>query len=112
MTRRTAHAQRIQQAATDCKDGGADPHEGRIPAKSRDAAADDQRCNGDTDEIGDRADAGSFGRGAFDGLEVEGEVEDVSVETHGQEGGEGGAGADGALGDNARGYGGSAISVR
>lgn len=112
MPRAAAHAQRIQQAATDGEDGGAEPHEGRVPAKGGDAAADDDGGDGDADEVGDGADAGPFGRGAFDGLEVKGQVEDVGVEAHGQEAGEGGAGADGTLGEDARGNRGSAVSVK
>ena len=112
MPRATAHAQRIQQAAADGEDGGADPHEGGVPAKGGDAAADGDGGDGDADEVGDGADAGAFGRGAFDGLEVEGQVEDMGVEAHGQEGREGGAGADGALGQDARGNRGSMFPVR
>ena len=80
--RATVHAQRIQQGGADGEDGGADPHEGRVPAEGGDAAADDNGREGGADEVGDGADAGAFGGGAFDGLEVEGQVEDVGVDTH------------------------------
>ena len=73
----------MQHAAADSKHRGAEPHKRRVPAKRCDAAADDDRSEGDADEVGDGADAGPFGRGPFDGLEVEGQVEDVGVETHG-----------------------------
>ena len=103
--RTTRHAQRIQHSTTDGEDGGSEPHKGRVPAERGDAAADDDGGQRDADEIGDGADAGAFGRGAFDGLEVEGQVVDVRVETHGDEAGESGAGADGALGQDAWGDG-------
>lgn len=70
--------QRFEQAGADRENGCAEPHEGRVPAEGGDEAADDDGGDGDADEVGNGADAGSFGGGAFDGLEVEGEVEDVS----------------------------------
>lgn len=70
--------QRLEQAGADGEDCCAEPHEGRIPAEGGDEAADDDGGEGGADEVGDGADAGAFGGGAFDGLEVEGEIEDVS----------------------------------
>ncbi len=70
--------QRFEQAGADGEDCGAEPHEGRVPAEGGYEAADDDGGDGSADEVGDGADAGAFGGGAFDGLEVEGEIEDVS----------------------------------
>ena len=70
--------ERFEQAGTDGEDRRAEPHKGRVPAEDGDEAADDDGGDGDADEVGDGANARSFGCGAFDGLEVEGEVEDVS----------------------------------
>jgi len=73
----------VEHAGADGKDGAAEPHEGGVPADEGDEAADDDGGDGYADEVGDGADAGFFGGGAFDGLEVEGEVEDVAGESLG-----------------------------
>ena len=65
------HLQRLEQASADGEDGRAEPHKWRIPAEGSNKAADDDGGDGDADEVGDRADAGSFGCSALDGLEVE-----------------------------------------
>lgn len=70
--------QRFEQAGPDGEDCCAKPHEGRVPAEGGDEAAGDDGGEGGANEVGDGADAGSFGGGAFDGLEVEGEIEDVT----------------------------------
>lgn len=70
--------QRLKQTGADGKYRCTEPHEGCVPAKGGDEAADDDGGDGNANEVGDGADAGSFGGGAFDGLEVKGEVEDVS----------------------------------
>ena len=70
--------ERVQQACADGEDGATEPHEGGVPADDGDEGADDDGGAGDADKVGDGADAGFFGRSAFDGLEIEGEVEDVS----------------------------------
>ena len=82
----------VEHATADGEDGATSPGEGDVGAEGGDAAANDDTGEGDADEVGDCADAGAFGGGAFDGLEVEGEVEDVRVEAHAEEGGEEGAG--------------------
>lgn len=86
-----ADFQRVQHAAADGEDGRAGPREGDVGAERGDGAADDDAGERDGDEVGDRADAAAFGCRAFHGLEVEGEVEDVRVEAHAEEGGEEGA---------------------
>lgn len=68
----------FEQSGANGEGRRAEPHEWRVPAEGGDEAADDDGGKGHADKVGDRADAGAFGCGAFDGLEVEGEVEDVS----------------------------------
>ena len=82
----------VEHAAADGEDCAAGPGEGNVGAEGGDAAAYDDAGESDADKVGDCADAGAFGGGAFDGLEVEGEVKDVGVESHAEEGGEQGAG--------------------
>jgi hypothetical protein len=56
----------------DGEDRGAYPGEGDVVADDGYGAADDDGGQGVRNEVGDSADAGAFGCGAFDGLEVEG----------------------------------------
>ena len=86
-----AHAKRGEHAAADGEDGGAKIEERGVEAQLRDQAAYQDGGEGDADEVGDGADAGFFRRGAFHGLEIEGEVVNVRVEAHGEKTGEPGA---------------------
>ncbi len=72
----------IHHACSDGEDDGADDHEGFVDSDEGDGGADGDRGEDDGDEIWDGADAGVDSCGAFDGLEVEWEVEDVCVECH------------------------------
>lgn len=86
--RRGVDLQRVQEARANGEDGGADPGERHVRAQSGDAAADDDRGDCDADQVGNGADAGLFRRRALDRLEVEGQIIDVGVQAHGEEGGE------------------------
>ena len=79
LTRGGANFECVQHAGTDGKDGAAEPHEGCVPSDGGDEATDDNGRAGDADKVGNGADTGLFGCGALDGLEVEGEVEDMSA---------------------------------
>lgn len=68
----------VDEAAADDEDGAAGPGKGRVVAEAGDCAADGNGGDDVAEKVGDRADAGFFGGGAFDGLEVEGEVVDVA----------------------------------
>lgn len=69
----------VQHAAADGEDCAADPGEGDVGAQRGDGSADDDAGDCNRDEVGNCADSGAFGCGALDGLEVEGEVEDVRI---------------------------------
>ena len=104
LSRSRVHPKRIQQARTNREDGGADPHEGCVPAELGDAAANGNGRERNGDEVRDRANAGALGRCRLDGLKVEGQEVDVCVQAHGQEGGEDVAGPEGAVAQEFWGY--------
>lgn len=95
------HFQSIKQGRADGEDHRPGPHEWCVPAESRNTSANHNRCERDAHKVRDRADAGTFGRGSLDGLEVKGKEVDVRVEAHGEEGAEAGACSDGSLSHDA-----------
>lgn len=64
--------ERVQHSGADDEGYRARISEGDVGAEDCDAAANDDGGEGDADEVGNGADTGAFGAGAFDGLEVEG----------------------------------------
>lgn len=77
-----AQAEGLDERAAGREGERAEAHERDVVAQGRDEGAGDDGGGEDGDEVGEDADAGAFGCGAFDGLEVEGEVVDVGVDGH------------------------------
>ena len=82
---RRVDVEREDHACADAEDGATDPHERGVRAEGRDQAAGNDGGDGDADEVRDASNPRLFGRDAFDGLEVEGEIVDVGVKGAGDE---------------------------
>ena len=76
------------QAGADAEEDHAEEHDGRVVADGRDEAAGDDGGDDGGDEEREQLDACMRRRGALDGLEVDGQVEDESEEARAEEAGE------------------------
>ncbi len=93
------HFQSVDHARANGENDDTDPHGRIVRSHGCDAASDHDRCQGDADQIWDTTDTGRLGRDAFDGLEIEWEVVNVTVKPHGQEGREQRASSYGTVAD-------------
>lgn len=69
----------VDETGADGEDDAGDYHEGLVEAEDGDGGSGNDGGEDVGDEVGDGADTRAFGGGAFNGLEVKGEVVDMAV---------------------------------